>query len=398
MLRPVASRGDTLYVFTDYEAPRGRVAAIDLNNPERKNWKTVVPETAATLKQVQLVGGAIVLAYMKDVAGEVVVRPLAGGAARTVPLPRNATLNLAEDSDRYFSVASFTSPESVYECRPECRALQTVVLPFDAAKIEVKQVFYAAKDGTKIPMFVAHKAGLALDGAAPALLYAYGGFNISITPTFRPLFAAWMDLGGVLAVANLRGGGEYGEEWHRAGMRGLKQNVFDDFIAAAEWLIENQYTSSKRLAIHGASNGGLLVGAVLNQRPELFGAAVPSVGVMDMLRFHKFTIGHAWIPEYGDPGNPEEFRILGRYSPLQNVRDLTHYPATLILTADHDDRVAPAHSFKYAAAMQNEQRGPAPVLIRIESNAGHGGGKPVSKRIEEDAAILTFLSRVFGLP
>jgi prolyl oligopeptidase len=256
---------------------------------------------------------------------------------------------------------------------------------------ETKQVFYRSKDGTRIPMFMVHKRGLALNGDNPTVLYGYGGFNISLTPAYSPKILQWLELGGVYAVPNLRGGGEYGQEWHQAGMKSRKQNVFDDFIAAAEWLIANKYTSRDRLAISGGSNGGLLVGACMTQRPELFGAALPAVGVMDMLRFHKFTIGWAWTSDYGSADNPEEFKTLFAYSPYHNIKPGTKYPATLITTADHDDRVVPAHSFKFAAALQAAQAAGRPVLIRIETKAGHGGGKPTSKAIEEAADQWAFL-------
>jgi len=267
---------------------------------------------------------------------------------------------------------------------------------FNPDDYETRQVFYTSKDGTKVPMFITSRKGLKLDGTNPTYLYGYGGFNIPLTPSFSVANLVWMELGGVYAVANLRGGGEYGEDWHLAGTKLHKQNVFDDFIAAAEWLISNKYTSTKRLAIGGGSNGGLLVGAVLNQRPDLFGAALPAVGVMDMLRFHKFTIGWAWVSDYGSSDDPKEFEALRAYSPLHNIKPGTAYPATLITTADHDDRVVPAHSFKYAATLQAAQAGPAPTLIRIETRAGHGAGKPTSKLIEEVADKWSFLVKELG--
>ncbi|MEL6165020.1 MAG: prolyl oligopeptidase family serine peptidase, partial [Cyanobacteria bacterium J06628_3] len=262
---------------------------------------------------------------------------------------------------------------------------------------ETKQIFYKSKDGTQVPMFIVHKKGLKLDGNNPTYLYGYGGFNFSLTPSFSVSSLIWMEMGGVYVVANIRGGGEYGEEWHQAGMKDKKQNVFDDFIAAAEWLINNGYTKSEKLAIAGGSNGGLLVGACMTQRPDLFGAALPAVGVMDMLRFHKFTIGWAWVPEYGSSENPEEFKTLYNYSPLHNLKPGTAYPATLITTADHDDRVVPAHSFKFAAALQAAHEGEAPVLIRIETKAGHGAGKPTAKIIEEVADKWAFLVKNLGV-
>jgi prolyl oligopeptidase len=271
------------------------------------------------------------------------------------------------------------------------KPLFTTRLPFDPAALETRQVFYPSKDGTKIPMFISHRKGLKLDGANPTLLYGYGGFSVAIRPSFSVLYLAWMEMGGVVAVANLRGGSEYGEAWHDAGRLDKKQNVFDDFIAAGEWLIASKYTSNKKLAIRGGSNGGLLVGATLNQRPDLFGAAIPAVGVMDMLRFHKFTIGSAWTSDYGSPDNPKDFAVLRKYSPVHNIRPGTQYPPTLIITADHDDRVVPLHSFKYAAELQHAQEGKAPILIRIEPSAGHGAGKPTAKIIEEQTDVLSFL-------
>jgi prolyl oligopeptidase len=261
----------------------------------------------------------------------------------------------------------------------------------DLSLYETKQVFYASKDGTRVPIFLSYKKGLKLDGQNPTILYAYGGFDVSETPNFRPAIVEWMQMGGVYAVANIRGGSEYGEAWHQAGMRAKKQTVFDDFIAAGEWLIANKYTSTPKLAIFGGSNGGLLIGAVLNQRPDLFGAAMPAVGVMDMLRFQKFGFGTQWVGEYGTADNPEDFKVLRAYSPLHNIRKGIEYPPTLITTSDHDDRVMPGHSLKYAATLQQAQEGPAPILIRIETRAGHGAGKPTTKQIDEWADRYTFL-------
>jgi prolyl oligopeptidase len=396
----LGNRGDRFYVQTTYNAPMGRVVAVDLKNPERSNWREIAPAADYRLDQSTLDGSWLVLKYLKDATGLARVRPLDGGPGDDVPLPANSTITLGENSRRYFSVVSFTSPETIYDCGAggtACKPFLNSKLPFDPSIYEARQVFYTSKDGTRIPMFLVHRKGLRQDGSHPTLLYGYGGFDISITPDFTPRFLGFLEMGGVLAVANLRGGGEYGEAWHNAGMKHNKQNVFDDFIAAAEWLIANRYTSKSKLAIEGRSNGGLLVGAVLNQRPDLFAAAVPWVGVMDMLRFHKFTIGAAWVSDYGSPDNPEDFRAIYRYSPLHNIREGASYPATLILTADHDDRVVPAHSFKYAAALQRAQGGPAPVLIRIGASAGHGSGKPTSMRIAEDADVLTFLARTLGM-
>ncbi|HET8548310.1 MAG TPA: prolyl oligopeptidase family serine peptidase [Bryobacteraceae bacterium] len=396
----LGSREGRFIVRTTYNAPRGRIVSIDPTSPDRQTWREIVPESEHALEGAVLGGDSLVLSYLRPATGLARVVSIDGRNSQDVRLPANAAIKLAEDSRRYFSVTSFTTPEVVYDCRDPrqtCKPLVRPVVSFDKSAFEARQVFYPGKDGTRVPMFIVHRRGINLDGRNPTLLYGYGGFNVAVTPSFQPLFLGFLEMGGVVAVANLRGGSEYGEAWHKAGMKQFKQNVFDDFIAAAEYLIAEKYTSKERLAIHGRSNGGLLVGAVLNQRPDLFAAAVPAVGVMDMLRFHRFTIGHAWVSDYGSPDNPEEFRILRRYSPLHNIRESGSYPATLITTADHDDRVVPGHSFKYAAALQRAQVGPAPILIRIETSAGHGAGKPTSKRIEEDADILTFLANVLGM-
>lgn len=394
--RFIGSRGSRILLLTNDGAPRYRVIEVDLMNPAPANWRTVIPEAEDTLRQASLAGDQLVLNYMHDVSALVKIAPLAGGAARIVPLPHNSSITLAEDSASVFSVSNFMTPETIYRCAEgACRPLFASRLPFDPAKYETRQEFALSKDGTRIPVYITARRGLPLDGSHPAVLYGYGGFNISVTPSFSVFTLAWLERGGVYASANLRGGGEYGEDWHRAGMKQNKQNVFDDFIAAAGHLISRKYTSPKKLAIRGGSNGGLLVGAVVNQRPDLFAAAIPAVGVMDMLRFDRFTIGHAWATEYGSPKDPEEFQVIYRYSPLHNIRPGTEYPATLVLTADHDDRVVPAHSFKYAATLQEAQGGPAPILIRIETAAGHGAGKPTSKIIDESADVLAFLHRVF---
>jgi prolyl oligopeptidase len=393
--RVVGSRGPRILLLTNDGAPCYRVIEIDLTNPAPANWRTVVPEAEDTLRQARLAGDQLVLNYMHDVSGLVKIASLSGGAPRTVPLPLNSSLTLAEDSASVFSVSNFMTPETLYRCAESvCSPLFPSKLPFDPSRYETRQEFAVSKDGARVPLYITARKGLKLDGSHPAILYGYGGFNISVTPSFSVFTLAWLERGGVYASANLRGGGEYGEDWHRAGMKQNKQNVFDDFIAAAEHLIRRQYTGSKKLAIRGGSNGGLLVGAVLNQRPDLFGAALPAVGVMDMLRFDRFTIGHAWATEYGSPKDPEEFQVLYRYSPLHNIRPGAAYPATLVLTADHDDRVVPAHSFKYAATLQEAQGGDAPILIRIETAAGHGAGKPTSKIIDEAADVLAFLQRV----
>jgi prolyl oligopeptidase len=294
----------------------------------------------------------------------------------------------------FYSFATFTAPPTIYRLNIETGKSDMVretKTAFDAANYESTQVFYPSKDGTRIPMFLTYRKGLKLDGQNPTLLYAYGGFDVALTPAFNPAMAEWLRMGGIYAEANLRGGSEYGEAWHQAGMRDKKQNVFDDFIAAAEWLIANKYTSTPKLAISGGSNGGLLIGAVLNQRPDLFGAAMPAVGVMDMLRFNKFGFGTQWVGEYGSPEDPKDFPVLRAYSPLHNIRTGVKYPPVLITTSDHDDRVMPGHSLKYAATLQQAQEGSAPILIRIETRAGHGAGKPTTKIIDEWADRLAFL-------
>jgi prolyl oligopeptidase len=305
-----------------------------------------------------------------------------------------------DDSETFYSFTSYTVPGSIYRYDVKTGAAKLFREPkvdFDPAKYETKQVFVSSKDGTRVPMMITSRKGLELNGQQPTILYAYGGFNNALTPGFSVGVISWLEMGGVYAVANLRGGSEYGREWHEAGMLERKQNVFDDFLAAAQWLIDNKYTSSERLAIRGGSNGGLLVGAAMTQRPELFAAAVPAVGVMDMLRYHKFTIGWAWVSEYGSADDPAQFKTLLAYSPLHNLKAGTKYPATLITTADHDDRVVPAHSFKYAAALQAAHKGEAPVLIRIETRAGHGGGTPTTKLIEQTADVHAFLARVLKM-
>jgi prolyl oligopeptidase len=392
--------GSLFWFKTDLQAPRGRVIAIDLRKPERANWREIIPQTVETLQSVSLVNDKFIATYLKDAQSQVKIFSGDGAFVRQLELPGIGRVDgfagKRSDTETFYSFTSFTVPGTVY--RLDLRAGQRAVfrepkVDFNPGEYETKQFFYQSKDGTRVPLFITHKNGLKLDGGNPALLYGYGGFNVSLTPAFSVANLVWMEMGGIYATPNLRGGGEYGEEWHKAGMKLKKQNVFDDFIAASEWLIANKYTRPDKLAIFGASNGGLLVGATLNQRPDLFGAALPAVGVMDMLRFNKFTAGWAWTSDYGSPENPEEFKALSAYSPLQNVKPGTKYPATFITTADHDDRVVPAHSFKYAATLQSAQAGAAPILIRIETRAGHGAGKPTSKLIEEAAQRWAFLLR-----
>ncbi|NLI46324.1 MAG: S9 family peptidase [Acidobacteria bacterium] len=396
--------GDVFYFKTDLGAPRGRVIAIDIRRPERAAWREVLPQAADTLEFASLLGGRLVAGYMEDAASKVSVYSLDGRLERIVALPGLGSVagfgGRADNSETFFLFTNFVTPGAIYRYDVATGAQTPFRRPkvdFDPDRFEVRRVFYTSKDGTRVPMFLAHRKGLKLDGNNPVYLYGYGGFNASSTPFFSVSNLVWMEMGGVYALACIRGGGEYGEEWHQAGMKLKKQNVFDDFIAAGEWLIAEKFTSTSKLAIGGASNGGLLVGACLTQRPDLFGAAVPEVGVMDMLRFHKFTIGWAWVSDFGSPDNPEEFKAIRAYSPLHNIKPGTRYPATLITTADHDDRVVPAHSFKFAAALQAAQAGPAPVIIRIETRAGHGGGKPVAKQIEEIADIWSFLVRELGI-
>ncbi len=401
---PIETAGPLLYVQTNSGAPRGRVIAIDLRQPDREHWREVVPECAETLEGAQMVGGRLLLSYMKDAHSEarLVDRDGNAASARVIPLPGPGTAVWSEartgDREAFFTFTGYTIPPAVYRldvATGEIELIRQGNIAFDSSAYETLQLFCASKDGTRVPMFVSARKGLKLDGQNPTVLYGYGGFDVALTPNFSPAIAAWMEMGGIWVVANLRGGSEYGEAWHRAGMREKKQNVFDDFIAAAEFLIEQGYTSTPKLAIFGGSNGGLLVGAVLNQRPDLFGAAMPAVGVMDMLRFQKFGYGVQWTGEYGSAENAEDFPFLRAYSPLHNIRKGAFYPPVLITTADHDDRVMPGHSLKYAAALQAAQagapEGSGPILIRIETRAGHGAGKPTSKTIDEWADRFTFL-------
>lgn len=397
--------GANFLFHTDLNAPRGRVVAIDLTKPEQSNWREIIPEAEETLQSVGILNNQFVAAYLKDAYDQIRIFDMEGRFVRDVKLPGIGSVSGfggdRNDTETFYSFTSFTMPATIYRhnlVTGESTIFRQPEIDFDPTAYETKQVFYQSKDGTKIPMFITHKKGLSLDGNNPTVLYGYGGFSVSLTPSFSISNLVWMEMGGVYAMPNLRGGGEYGEEWHQAGMKLNKQNVFDDFIAAAEWLISNHYTSPKKLAISGGSNGGLLVGACMTQRPDLFGAALPAVGVMDMLRFHKFTIGWAWTSEYGSPEDAQDFQALYAYSPLHNLKPGTTYPATLITTADHDDRVVPAHSFKFAAALQAAHRGTPPVLIRIETKAGHGAGKPTTKIIEEISDRWAFLVNVLEMP
>jgi prolyl oligopeptidase len=400
----IANVETTFFFRTDLNAPRGRIIAINLTQPARDRWREIVPQSNDRLLGANLVNDQLVAFYLKDARSEVRIFNRDGQLARTVELPGIGSVagfgGKRFDAETFYAFTSFTTPGTIY--RYDLRAGASTVfrqpkVDFDSAAYETKQVFYQSKDGTRVPMFITGKRGLKLDGHNPTLLWGYGGFDISITPSFSVGAAVWLEMGGVYAVPNLRGGGEYGEEWHKAGMKEKKQNVFDDFIAAAEWLIAHHYTRPSKLAISGGSNGGLLVGACMTQRPELFGAALPAVGVMDMLRFHKFTIGWAWTAEYGSADNAGDFGNLYAYSPLHNLKPGVKYPSTLITTADHDDRVVPAHSFKLAATLQQAHRGRNPVLIRVETRAGHGAGKPTTKLIEETADRWAFLAQEFGM-
>jgi prolyl oligopeptidase len=437
----VGNNRTMFYVRTDRDAPRGRIIAISIDNPREERWNTVVAESKDALVSATIAGQDIVGSYLQDAHSSIRfftgsrdarrdVRPrqtqqqprnpggvyddtstapivtrgqvTAGGFVLRgeLPLPGIGTvgeLNGKQDDDElFYSFTSFLYPTTIY--RYDLKSLRNELfrapkVAFDPSKYETRQVFYTSKDGTRVPMFITAKKGLVLDGSNPTLLYAYGGFNISLTPTFSPANAAWLNMGGIYALANLRGGGEYGKEWHEGGMLAKKQNVFDDFIAAAQYLITQKYTSTPKLAIRGASNGGLLVGAVMTQRPNLFGATLPEVGVMDMLRFQKFTIGWAWTSDYGSSDNPEQFNFLRAYSPLQNIKPGTCYPPTLAFTADHDDRVVPGHTFKFIATLQTAQACANPILVRIETKAGHGAGKPTTKQIDEAADTFAFLVR-----
>jgi prolyl oligopeptidase len=445
----IGNIGDIFLVRTDLAAPKARIVSIDINNEQPNRWQIAVPESRDALTGAKVVGKRIVASYLQDAHSSIrfygmpgerdfrenrrdrggISGPTAGGGRAGQGVPRNDTTRresgrggfgypmLGEldlpgigtvsqitgkpgDDEMFYQFTSYLSPAAVYryDMRKGRSEVYTIPkLPVDLSQFETKQVFYTSKDGTRVPMFITAKKGITLDGSNPTILYAYGGFNISQTPSFSAANLVWLEMGGIYAVANLRGGGEYGKTWHEAGMLDKKQNVFDDFIAAAEYLIREKYTSTPKLAISGGSNGGLLVGAMLTQRPELFGAALPAVGVMDMLRFNKFTIGWAWTSDYGSPDDPKQFQVLRAYSPLHNIRPAVHYPPTLITTADHDDRVVPGHSFKFAAALQAAQGGPAPVLIRIETKAGHGAGKPTTKQIEEAADKFSFLVKNLGM-
>lgn len=403
----IGNDDNVLYFKSDFDAPKKCILAIDLENPAKTNWKTIVPESAEAMISAGMVGNYIVAEYLKDAKTQVKLFNTDGTLHQEVNFPGIGSASgfggKRDSTETFYSFSSFNRPPSVYRYDPalgESQLIRDADVDFDGDDFEVSQIFYSSKDGTNVPMFLAHKKGLTLDGTNPTLLYGYGGFNISLTPGFSISRLQWMEMGGVFAMPNLRGGGEYGKDWHKAGTKTNKQNVFDDFIAAAEWLIQNKYTAPKHLAIQGGSNGGLLVGACMTQRPDLFGACLPAVGVMDMLRFQKFTAGRFWVDDYGNADKDEaEFQALYQYSPYHNLKSNVAYPPTMVTTADTDDRVVPGHSFKFAAKLQ--ESGPAsgsnPLLIRIETKAGHGSGKPTSKIIEEVADQWAFLVHHLGL-
>lgn len=393
----VHSEGNNFWVITDIDAPNYRLVQINLDQPEKENWTEIIPEGDNLLAGVNTGGGYLFANYLEKATDRWYQMAYDGTGKKEIQLPGlgNAGGFGGEKDEQklYYGFTSFTYPYTIFEYDVETGKSQPFFEPdlkFDPTDFEESQVTYTSKDGTPVTMFLVHKKGLKLDGNNPTYLYGYGGFNISLSPSFSAFRIPMLENGAVYAMANLRGGGEYGEEWHQAGMLKNKQNVFDDFIAAGEWLIEKGYTRKEKLAIAGGSNGGLLVGAAMTQRPDLFAVAFPAVGVMDMLRYHKFTVGKGWIPEYGSSEDPEMFPYLKAYSPLHNLKDGTKYPSTMVTTADHDDRVVPAHSFKFAARLQEAHQGENPVLIRVAVDAGHGAGKPISKTIEEQADIWSF--------
>jgi prolyl oligopeptidase len=396
-----------LYFQTSLDAPRGRVIAIKPTAPEQRHWKEVLPQGSDALElsgSISLVGHRLIVQTLHDAHSKVSLYGLDGRLRGEVVLPGIGTASgfggEPDSHESFYSFSGFVTPPTIFRLNVETGVSTEFAaskLPFNNRDFETHQVFYPAKDGTRIPIYLVHKKGIKLDGSNPTLLYGYGGFGNSVLPRFNAALPAWLELGGIYAVANIRGGGEYGEEWHRQGIRGHKQVVFDDFIAAAEWLIQQRYTSTPKLAIEGASNGGLLIGACITQRPDLFGAALAYVGVMDMLRFDQFGQGAGWVGDYGSPQNAEDFKALRAYSPYHNVRAGTHYPATLVITGDHDTRVMPAHSFKFAAALQAAQVGPAPVLLRVRLSTGHGTGPTTSQLIEEKADAVAFLIENLGV-
>lgn len=399
--------GNKLLIKTNDGAPKGRVVLVDVKNSDKKLWQTIIPESADVLQSITLAGGKMIAHYMHDAYSQLKTFDMAGKFVRDIKLPGYCTVDAVagdkNDSIAFYSLSSFTQPPTIYMYFVKTGHSQvdgydpSSKMDFKKNDYETKQVWYTSKDGTKIPMFIVKKKGMVLTGEIPTLLFGYGGFNISKTPEFKPERLAFLEQGGIFAMPNIRGGGEYGEAWHKAGTKLKKQNVFDDFIAAAEFLIANKYTNPEKLAISGRSNGGLLIGACMTQRPDLFKVALPAVGVMDMLRYQKFTIGWAWASDFGTSENKKEFEAIYKYSPLHNLKQGVKYPATLITTGDHDDRVVPAHSFKFAATLQEKNDGTNPTLIRIDTNAGHGSGKPTSKLIDEQADVFSFMMYNLGM-
>lgn len=404
----VGTDAGKVFVLTTLNAARGSVIAFDPQRPERKNWETVIPEGSdaidLTEPSVTLVNHELIVRAVHDAHSQVKTFRLDGTPVREIALPAPGTARgfdgHAGDRETFYSFTDLVTPSTIYRYDPQSGQSTVFRAPkvaFDAASFEEHQVFYPARDGTRIPMLLAYRKGLKLDGQNPVLLYGYGGFGISVLPAFNPSRVAWLELGGIYAIANIRGGGEYGEAWHRQAIRAHKQIVFDDFISAAEWLIAQRYTTTPKLAIQGGSNGGLLVGACVTQRPDLYGAAIAEVGVMDMLRFDRFGQGAGWVGDYGSPHDPEDFKALRAYSPVHNVHSGTRYPATLIITGDHDTRVMPMHSFKFAAELQHAQSGAAPILLYLEASSGHGGGPTLAQAIEQTADIYAFLIRNLGI-
>jgi prolyl oligopeptidase len=400
----IGTEGDRFFFTTTLDAERGRLIEIDLARPEPANWKTIVPESRDTLETASYVNSTFIVTYMHDGYSQVRLFDRAGKPQGEVALPGIGKVSgfrgRQDDTEVFYTYTSYLAPATVYRFDVKTRRSTVYKSPriaADLSQYETKHVFYNSKDGTRIPMFLTHRKGLKLDGSNPVYLYGYGGFNIPVTVAFKPGDIAWLEMGAVVAYPALRGGGEYGREWHMAGTKSRKQNVFDDFIGAAEYLIREKYTSPRKIAIFGGSNGGLLVAASMLQRPDLFGAVVPAVGVLDMLRFHKFTIGWGWQSDYGSPDNPEDFKALLAYSPYHNVKKGREYPPTLVTTADHDDRVVPAHSYKFVSALQAAQEGKAPILIRVQTKAGHGAGKPLSMQIEEAADVMAFAAHHIGI-
>lgn len=401
---PIETVGDNIYLLTNDGAPRGRVMVADIHKPGFKDWKELIGESKGVLEDVQFADDKLVLTYSQDASTHLYVYSLEGKELNEIKLPTVGRAGFSGERGQkecFYSFASFTVPGTIYQydmAQNKSTVYTEPKVKFDLGKYTTEQVFFISKDGTHVPMFLTYRKGLKHNGKNPVLIYGYGGFNISLFPNFSSMRIPFLENGGIYVQVNLRGGSEYGEEWHVAGTKMQKQNVFDDFISAAEWLVTNSFTSKDHIAIMGGSNGGLLVGACMTQRPDLFKVCIPQVGVMDMLRYHKFTIGWNWAPDYGTSEDSKEmFEYLYSYSPLHNLKKGVSYPATLVTTADHDDRVVPAHSFKFAATLQECQGGTAPVLIRIDSKAGHGGGKPLAKQLEEQADIYSFIMWNLGM-